>query len=270
METPQQRWETRVIHLNLNNKPQSDAKPQAQQPEPPSDPQKPIFSDAYLKEEFPNHYNESGEVRKPQPPTPPKPQHPATQLQSFMNKLGAEGWEFVGVYPVGQLTMMMFKRLLPPVPAEVPSAQLDAPSPTPRESVPEASLSTENSSLHGVLQQILSRLDDLEKRQASTPTARGLPAPPPASPTATVLSAQQLNSLPTHEPLPTARAAIELGLRSPGSLLNYGSRHGYPVGLVKVSANGMAAVYRGEAMRNTGGKALRLWSVMPLSQLPER
>ena len=268
METPQQRWETRVIHLNLNNKPQSDAKPQAQQPEPPSDPQKPIFSDAYLKEEFPNHYNEAGEVRKPQPPTPPKPQHPATQLQSFMNKLGAEGWEFVGVYPVGQLTMMMFKRLLPPVPAEVPSAQPDTSLPS-NQSVPEASRSLDQTNLHGVLQQILSRLDDLEQRQVSKLSPIPLPSSA-VSTTATVLSPQQLNSLPTHEPLPTARAAIELGLRSPGSLLNYGARHGYPLGLVKVASNGMAAVYRGEATRNTGGKALRLWSVMPQSLLPER
>ena len=34
----------------------------------------------------------------------------ATQLQLHMNKLGQDGWEFVGVFPVGQLVMMFFRR----------------------------------------------------------------------------------------------------------------------------------------------------------------
>ena len=255
METPQQRWETRVIHLNLNNKPSAEPKQQPPVESPPADPQKPIFSEAYLKEEFPNHYTEQGEAIKPQPPTPPKPQHPATQLQSFMNKLGAEGWEFVGVYPVGQLTMMMFRRPLPPVPAEVPPAQ-------PLESEPTADVG-----LQGVLQQILQRLEVLEQRSLT-------PAPPPLLPAAAssvsvmVLSTEQLHSVAPSESLPTAKAALALGLRSPASLLNFGVRHGYPIGLVKVAANGQAAIYRGEAQRQNGGKAVRLWSIVAQSQLP--
>ena len=256
METPLQRWETRVIHLNLNSKPASEAKQPPQADQPPADPQKPIFSEAYLKEEFPNHYTEQGEAKKPQPPTPPKPQHPATQLQSFMNKLGAEGWEFVGVYPVGQLTMMMFRRPLPPVPEQVPPAQpVEAPS-------------AAEPGLQGVLQQILQRLEVLEERSlASAVAVPPLPANSRAS--VLVLSTEQLQALSLQESFPTAKAALALGLRSPASLLNFGARHGYPIGLVKQAANGRAAIYRGEAPRLNGGKALRLWSVVAQSQLPQ-
>jgi len=275
MEWPQQRWETRVIHLNLNNKPGGEARPQSQQQpkpqaDPPADPAKPLFSEAYLKEEFPNHYSEQS-GQPPQPPVPPKPQHPATQLQSFMNKLGAEGWEFVGVYPIGQLTMMMFRRPLPP---EQPDAAAEqgttavAPSTAPPAAAPAAT----DSGLHGVLQQILQRLEALEQRPATPPN----PAPPiplaAASPqvsAAQVLSPLQLQALPPNDPLPTAKAAQALGLRSPASLLNFGARHGYSPGLVKRAANGLAAVYRGEAQRQNGGKALRLWSVVPQSALPQ-
>ena len=256
MEPLQQRWETRVIHLNLNNKPAAEPKQQPQAEPPPADPQKPIFSEAYLKEEFPNHYTEHGEARKPQPPSPPKPQHPATQLQSFMNKLGAEGWEFVGVYPVGQLTMMMFRRPLPPVPAEVP------PHAQPLESGP-----SQDVGLQSVLEQILHRLDALEQRSVSPAPAPFLPAAASAL-SVMVLNTEQLQAVAPTESLPTAKAASALGLRSPASLLNYGARHGYPIGLVKVAANGQAAIYRGEAQRLSGGKAVRLWSIVPQSQLP--
>ena len=255
MDTSQVRWETRVIHLNLNNKPAAEPKQPPQVEQPPADPQKPIFSEAYLKEEFPNHYTEHGEAIKPQPPTPPKPQHPATQLQSFMNKLGAEGWEFVGVYPVGQLTMMMFRRPLPPIPAEVPPAE-----PVGVERVSE-------DGLQHVLQQILQRLDALEQRSL-TPVPTPLPPVPASGLSVMVLSTEQLQAVSVTESLPTAKAALALGLRSPASLLNYGARHGYPIGLVKVAANGQAAIYRGEAQRLNGGKALRLWSVVPQDQLP--
>ncbi|MAR06175.1 MAG: hypothetical protein CL862_03630 [Cyanobium sp. NAT70] len=255
METPQQRWETRVIHLNLNNKPASEPKQQPQVEQPPADPQKPIFSDAYLKEEFPNHYTEQGELKKPEPPSPPKPQHPATQLQSFMNKLGSEGWEFVGVYPVGQLTMMMFRRPLPPVPVEVPPAQ-----PISAESSPDVAV-------HAVLQQILQRLELLEQRSVA-PSPPSLLPPTSSGVSVMVLSSEQLQVLAPSEALPAAKAALALGLRSPASLLNYGARHGYPIGLVKVAANGQAAIYRGEAQRLSGGKAVRLWSIVPQSQLP--
>jgi len=276
MEWSQQRWETRVIHLNLNNKPGGEARPQSQQPQQPKpqadapgDPAKPLFSEAYLKEEFPNHYSEQS-GQPPQPPVPPKPQHPATQLQSFMNKLGAEGWEFVGVYPIGQLTMMMFRRPLPPeqpVSIAEPSTTAIAPSAAPVAPAPAAA----DPGLQGVLQQILQRLEALEQRPAATTPAQPMPLPGSSSQVsaAQVLSPLQLQALPPNDPLPTAKAAQALGLRSPASLLNFGARHGYSPGLVKRAANGLAAVYRGEAQRQNGGKALRLWSVVPQSALPQ-
>lgn len=275
MEWPQQRWETRVIHLNLNNKPGGEARPQSQQQpkpqaDPPADPAKPLFSEAYLKEEFPNHYSEQS-GQPPQPPVPPKPQHPATQLQSFMNKLGSEGWEFVGVYPIGQLTMMMFRRPLPPEQPAASADQSTAVGPSTASAAPAPSPAAADPGLQGVLQQILQRLEALEQRPAATTPAQPMPLPGSSSQVsaAQVLSPLQLQALPPNEPLPTAKAAQALGLRSPASLLNFGARHGYSPGLVKRAANGLAAVYRGEAQRQNGGKALRLWSVVPQSALPQ-
>ena len=79
----------------------------------------------------------------------------------------------------------------------------------------------------------------------------------------------QLQQLPQADVLSTARAAQALGLRSPASLLNFGARHGYQLGLVKLASNGMAAVYRGTEERQSGGKAIRLWQVVAAEQLPK-
>ena len=267
MVSPVQRWETRVIHLNLGGP--SPAKPKGQPAKPPeSDPardaadQKPIFSESYLKEEFPNHYPAK------QPDQPPAPQHPATQLQNFMNKLGQEGWEFVGVFPIGQLTMLFFRRPLPldaggddavsaPATAAAPAPQGSLPSP------PVAPAAPASASQDAVLLQILQRLEALEGRQLRSQAAASTPVNEPV-----ILSAQQRQDLASIPMLSTAEAATALGLRSPASLLNFGARHGYPLGLVKSSGQGLAAVFCGTQARASGGKAVRLWQVLPESALP--
>lgn len=250
-----QRWETRVIHLNITNDPPAPATPaQGAQPAPPL-PQNPLFSESYLKEEFPNHY------AGPQPSGPEQSQHPAVQLQGFINGLGQEGWEFVGVFPVGQLVMMFFRRPLPPESA-LPPAEPKSLEPS-----------------EAVLQQVLERLERLEASSAAQPS--GLPRPSsrasrPRSPRAMsnrtaavrVLNPYQRQQLPPDPSLPTMHAATALGLRSPGGLLTYGARHGFPPGLVKLVGNGMAAVYLGTEKRQSGGKSTRLWKVLRQSDLP--
>lgn len=248
-----QRWETRVIHLNVSGSSGSAAKkppaPPTSEAEPSKDSQdqKPIFSDNYLKEEFPNHYPARSEEK------PARPQHPATQLQTFMNKLGQEGWELVGVFPVGQLTMVFFRRPLPPE-AKPPAAEVSPATSAPPPASPEVP------SHDDVLQQILQRLNALELRQSQS-----LAAPQPASGPLKephVLTEYEREQLKTTPMISTADAARSLGLRSPASLLNYGARHGYPIGLVKTSINGFHAVYCGTQTRAAGGKPIRLWQVV--------
>ena len=123
MNEPIQRWESRVIHLNVNPSPQGQSKqkpsaggsgesppPEKSKQQQPNQvqQQKPIFSESYLKHEFPDHYPQGGV-----PDKPAAPQHPATQLQNFINKFGQEGWEFMGINTIGQLVLMFFRRPLP-------------------------------------------------------------------------------------------------------------------------------------------------------------
>ena len=276
MNVPVQRWESRVIHLNVNPNPQAQAqqKPSAEgrseQPstEPknqqqPQQPQKPIFSETYLKHEFPNHYPQGAAAEKPS-----VPQHPATQLQNFINKFGQEGWEFMGINTIGQLVLMFFRRPLPPESTETettPSssaASTAADMPQPASTQP-ASAPPPSQSQEAVLQQILQRLEALEGNRPEASIAT-----PPLTP-AEILSPEQQSQLPDTPLLPTASAAEALGLRSAGGLLSYGSRHNYPIGLVKRTNGGMVAVYLGTEQRPSGGKPIRLWKVLPLSALPQ-
>ena len=268
MVWPLQRWETRVIHLNLSSKPGGSPPPKAEA-ESPSDSPKPIFSENYLKQEFPDHYTETGHP-KDKPPAQ-KPQHPATQLQLHMNKLGQDGWEFVGVFPVGQLVMMFFRRPIPDPPPTLPAPGAAEISPASVQSPQPAASSVSPGDLQPVLQQILDRLERLE-HQGSQQIPPALAVPSPAKVSAgdvQVLSQEHCRHLTGDAVFPTAKAAEALGLKSPASLLNFGARHGYPVGLVKHSANGKAAVYLGSQLREGGGKAVRLWKVIASSALPQ-
>jgi hypothetical protein len=139
-----------------------------------------------------------------------------------------------------------------------------------------------------LLQQILKRLEALEAAPSPLPNTPLPSVPLPTTPLPTtslhttplpkpsgrpradvlLLNPLQLQQLPAEASLPTTHAATALGLRSPSALLNYGSRHGFPIGLVKLVANGMAAVYLGTEKRQGGGSLSRLWKVLPQSSLP--
>ena len=263
MVWPLQRWETRVIHLNLASKPGGKT-PQKEGADAPPEPQKPIFSETYLKQEFPDHYSPSGQPKDSAPPQ--KPQHPATQLQVHMNKLGQDGWEFVGVFPVGQLVMMFFRRPVLDAPAASP-AKVAAP-PLPEPPSPASNGSTDPAAIQPLLQQILERLERLESRSAAAAAPLLQHSAPSSTGDVLVLSESQCGALPSQQVMPTAKAATVLGRKSPASVLNFGARHGYRIGLVKQSSNGQAAIYMGTQTREGGGKAVRLWSIIPSAELP--
>ena len=256
-DTPIQRWENRVIHLNIA--PPAAGPPVApSQPTPePSSSQRQLFSETYLKQEFPDHYTPQ------QQPDAGQNQHPAVQLQGFINGLGQEGWEFVGVFPIGQLVMMFFRRPLPM-----------GPTPTSTGTTTESTSASEPP--QPLLQQILQRLEALEAASlaAQSPTPALAQAPTPASDSRVVrqpgriLDRHELDQLPSISPCSTQQAAAALGLRSAGGLLSYGARHGFQRGLVKLVNTGSAAVYLGSEASKRGGLPVRLWMVLPQSALP--
>ena len=281
MNLPIQRWESRVIHLNINPSPQRQSKqkpsPGGSGEVPPAEQskqqqpnqiqqQKPIFSESYLKHEFPDHYPQG-----PGPDQPAAPQHPATQLQNFINKFGQEGWEFMGINTIGQLVLMFFRRPLPadanqpflssaaastqPASIQQATAQAAGAQPTP------GSTSIQNQD--AVLERILQRLEALE---GNMPDASGAGQ---AMNPAEILSPELQAQLPETPLLPTPGAAEALGLRSSGGLSSYGARYNYPIGLVKRTNSDMVAVYVGTKQRPSGGKPIRLWKVFPLSALPQ-
>lgn len=232
-----QRWETKVIHLNITNTP----------PEPPPAQlgvQNQPFSANYLKEEFPGHYNTNSPVDAQQS------QHPAFQLQGFINGLGQDGWEFVGVFPIGQLMMMFFRRpsLVANTPLRHIIERLEALEASLTQSTKRPDTQYENPNIENSITK-----HDIGTKKSSNPR---------------ILSQLECNNLSPAPALPTSHAAEALGLRAAGGLSTYGSRYGFPVGLVKLVGNGMAAVYLGTQKRPSGGKSIRLWMVLPQSALP--
>ncbi len=349
------RWEYQVIHLNVEDSskpaqapgPGPAAAPQ-QPPTPPAAPPppiagQPVFSKAYLEQEFPDFYSNPPSQPPQQPPQgQQQPNHPALQLQQFLNGHGQQGWSLVGIYPLGSLLMMFFRRRIAepaaqPIPAAAPSAQQQPPTPPaaapiPPSAAPEAPDLADSATapVSDWLQQIMQRLESLEGRIATPPSDQtssdpqpapepGLaqessPAPPtePARPRSTdsgerrlrrrssasqppipssspaasanlsgppavpaagapgqaeILGANHLASLQEEGGMPTFHAAKALDFRSYATLAGYGSRHGYPLGLVKEGANQMAAVYIGLEQGDRGGRARRLWAVVPVARL---
>jgi len=247
-------WEYQVIHLNVDGgtPPAPGAGgaggggSEGKAPGPPPTP----FTKSYLEQEFPEHYRNPGAPIGPEPP-----QHPARQLQTFLNGHGAQGWSLLGIYPLGTLLMMIFRRRL----AASPTAPLAAPQAAPP---PEASPDTPD------LTAVLQRLEALESRlEAPTKASVRGPSPGGSSADGTVLRPAQLQRFAGVEALSTLMAAQALGFRSAASLANHGARHGYTPGLVKLGPNGQAAIYRGQVSGQAGGKERRLWIVVPSSVL---
>ncbi|MEB3275802.1 MAG: hypothetical protein VKM92_02440 [Cyanobacteriota bacterium] len=143
-------WEYQVIHLNVEDDSQQQTKAGAAGAPPQSSaggggggggaaaaPQPP-FSKQYLEQEFPNFYQ--GQAN---PGAAPK--HPAQQLQGFLNVLGEQGWQLIGLHLVGKLLMMFFKR-----PRQSPATAAPAPAST--------------AACDPTMAQLLARLELLEQR----------------------------------------------------------------------------------------------------------
>jgi hypothetical protein len=110
-------WEYRVIHLNVEPGPAqaSQIPPREADGAAAEDSanNRPVFSDAFLKKEFPQFYEARPDGASPVAPSQPgQALHPAQQLQNFLNAHGAQGWELIGLFPVGALSMLFFRRRL--------------------------------------------------------------------------------------------------------------------------------------------------------------
>ena len=114
------------------------------------------------------------------------------------------------------------------------------------------------------LQELIERLEALERQLPSSATATATAAPLDEG---SVLDRTALETLAAEPSFSAREAAAALGYRSTASLSNLGSRTGYPIGLVKLGVNGKVAVYRGASPSSSGGKAQRHWVVVRLNQL---
>ena len=195
-------WEYQVIHINVEP-------PRPEGPPPPADGAtttppvagessggKPMFSDTFLKKEFPQFYQ-----KPPSEGSASQAQHPAHQLQTFLNGHGAQGWELIGVFPVGNLTMMFFRRSKhsepkPTRPAQEPAAMKPAMA-SDSASGPAAEAADNAAAREGTLHEVLRRLEQLEERlrvrelagEGPTPTGP-MPTGRPARPPRDAVSAQ--------------------------------------------------------------------------------
>ena len=283
-------WDYLVIHLNVENN--TDGKSAKGSSDSTVDPQssgssRGIFSESFLRKEFPQFY----EVNSPGA-NPATPQHPAQQLQNFLNRQGDQGWNLIGVYPLGALLMMIFRR--PKIPA---SAAPEAIAPTTNPAVassPTSSAASSPARSNGgdgqspaseqLLANLVRRVEALEARllaQPDDPETEVLQGPidteaaqqledlsqPAAKPAPVLLSPETLARLGNQVPIPASEAARALGLRSATSLANLGARHGYPPGLIKQGNQGLIAIYTGTGPALRGGNLRRLWIVVPAESL---
>lgn len=289
MESPQtmapESWEYMVIHLNIEPGPTATAPGAAKPPEgggsEEAGPAKPVFSESFLKKEFPQFYESRPAQERP---AQAQPQHPAQQLQNFLNGHGAQGWELIGVFPVGALTMLFFRRRLPTPPVQPASSQGATPtaeptaSPSPEGSTasPPPASAAASADRDALLEAVLARLTALEQG-LSRPSPEPPPAPPRRRPpsrgqasgpgSGPLIPAAQLKRWADETPLPSSTAAQAIGLRSAASLANHGARHGFRKGLCKIGPNGMAAIYVGQGEPERGGLARRLWIVVAAERL---
>jgi len=206
-------WEYQVIHINMEPPRPPGPPPPADGPAaaPPaageSSGNKPMFSENFLKKEFPQFYE-----KPPTQGSAAQAQHPAHQLQTFLNGHGAQGWELIGVFPMGNLTMMFFRRPKPSEPKPAiparepaamktamasesagepassvapPSAGQPASSVAPDSALQPAAVAADNAAdRQGTLHEVLRRLDQIEARlrlrelEGERPTPTRRPARP--------------------------------------------------------------------------------------------
>ncbi len=91
------KWEYYVVHLNVNDS--SVKSEEASNPKAASEKLKGSLSPDFLKDQFPEQYQENNDS-----------EHPAIQLSKFLNKKGLERWELTETIKIGKLLFIIFKR----------------------------------------------------------------------------------------------------------------------------------------------------------------
>ena len=90
-------WEYHVVHLNVDDS--STKHEEASNPEAASEKLKGSLSPDFLKDQFPEQYQENVGS-----------EHPAMQLSKFLNKKGQERWELSETIKIGQMLFLILKR----------------------------------------------------------------------------------------------------------------------------------------------------------------
>tara|TARA_B100000902_G_C26980971_1_gene750233 strand:- start:433 stop:720 length:288 start_codon:yes stop_codon:yes gene_type:complete len=91
------KWEYYVVHLNVDES--SSQSEEASNPKAASEKLKGSLSPDFLKDQFPEQYQENQD-----------PEHPAVQLSNFLNKKGQERWELSETIKIGKLLFLIMKR----------------------------------------------------------------------------------------------------------------------------------------------------------------
>ena len=91
------KWEYQVIHLNVDDS--SSKNDEASNPEVASEKLKGSLSPDFLKNQFPEQYQENEGS-----------EHPAAQLSKFLNKKGMDRWELSETIKIGKMLFLIMKR----------------------------------------------------------------------------------------------------------------------------------------------------------------
>ena len=91
------KWEYYVVHLNVDDS--SSKKEEASNPEAASEKLKGSLSPDFLKDQFPEQYQENEGS-----------EHPAVQLSKFLNKKGMDRWELSETIKIGKMLFLIMKR----------------------------------------------------------------------------------------------------------------------------------------------------------------
>ena len=91
------KWEYHVVHLNVEES--SVQNQESNNPEAASEKLKGSLSPDFLKDQFPEQYQENVGS-----------EHPAMQLSKFLNKKGQERWELSETIKIGKMLFLIMKR----------------------------------------------------------------------------------------------------------------------------------------------------------------
>ncbi len=91
------KWEYHVVHLNVDES--SCENEEARNPEAASEKLKGSLSPDFLKDQFPEQYQEIEGS-----------EHPAIQLSKFLNQKGLERWELIETIKIGGMLFLILKR----------------------------------------------------------------------------------------------------------------------------------------------------------------